>query len=104
MSYILAYWRCFELNLMAVEHRGGIINDYKQRWRIETMFGNLKKRGFRFEDTHLKDPNLMSKLLALLALAFCYALQIGVFRITQGQHITFKQSLNRPLKYFSTGF
>jgi len=43
--------------------------------------------------------------LALLALAFCYALQIGVFRITQGQHITFKQSLNRPLKtIFRHGF
>ena len=76
----------------------GIIKAYKQRWNIETLFGNLKSRGFRFEDTHLKDSQRISKLLVLLTLAFCYALQIGVWRITQGQTITFKQTLNRPLK------
>lgn len=76
----------------------GIIKAYKQRWNIETMFGNLKSRGFRFEQTHLKDPTRISKLLALLALAFCYALQVGVWRITQGMDIVFKKTLNRPLK------
>ena len=76
----------------------GIIKAYKQRWNIETLFGNLKSRGFRFEDTHLKKPERISKLLVLLALAFCYALQIGAWRITQGKVITFKKTLGRPLK------
>lgn len=76
----------------------GIIKAYKQRWNIETMFGNLKSRGFRFEDTHLKKPERISKLLVLLALAFCYVLQIGAWRITQGKVITFKKTLGRPLK------
>ena len=76
----------------------GIIKAYRQRWNIETLFGNLKSRGFRFEQTHLQDPIRISRLLALLALAFCYALQIGLWRITQGKNIVFKQTLNRPLK------
>ena len=29
------------------------IEDYLLRWGIETMFGCLKNRGFRFESTHL---------------------------------------------------
>ena len=63
-----------------------------------TLFGNLKSRGFRFEQTHLQNPDRISKLLALLALAFCYALQVGVWRISQGQNIFFKRTLKRPLK------
>ena len=62
------------------------------------MFGNLKSRGFRFEQIHLQNPDRISKLLALLALAFCYALQVGVWRISQGQNIFFKRTLKRPLK------
>ncbi len=76
----------------------GIINSYKKRWNIETMFGNLKSRGFRFEDTHLKDVERISKLLALLALIFCYILQIGAWQIAQGNTIVFKKTLQRPLK------
>lgn len=76
----------------------GIIKAYNQRWNIETLFAQLKTRGFRFEDTHLNKPERISKLLALLALAFCYALQIGVWLISQGKNITFKKTLGRPLK------
>ena len=75
-----------------------IIKTYKKRWNIETMFGNLKRRGFRLEDTHLKDPTRISKLVALLALAYCYVLEIGAWRIEQGQTIRFKKTLKCPLK------
>jgi transposase len=109
-------WGCIA-NIEAVRLKGGeylivvsdqlkgALNRYKKRWRIETLFGHLKSRGFRFRKTHLKDPSRISKLLALLALAFCYALQMGVWRITQGKHIVFKSSLKRPLKsVFRHGF
>ncbi len=29
--------------------------EYSFRWEIENLFGALKTRGFRFEDTHLND-------------------------------------------------
>jgi hypothetical protein len=42
---------------------------YRQRWTIETMFGNLKTKGFALEATHLTDPDKLGTLLALLAFA-----------------------------------
>ena len=51
--------------------------EYKKRWGIETLFGALKSRGFNLEDTHLKEPERISRLLALLALAFTWAFVVG---------------------------
>ena len=51
--------------------------DYARRWEIETLFGCLKSRGFRLEETHVTDPERLSKLMALLALAFCWAVVVG---------------------------
>jgi hypothetical protein len=50
---------------------------YLRRWEIETLFGALKSRGFHFEDTHLTQPERISKLLALLALAFAWTYRTG---------------------------
>ena len=51
---------------------------YRQRWTIETMFGNLKTRGFALEATHLTDPNKLCTLLALLAFAVALTVKTGV--------------------------
>lgn len=48
------------------------IDDYKKRWGIETLFGCLKTRGFNFESTHMAKPERIGKLVALLAIAFCW--------------------------------
>lgn len=53
------------------------IVDYAQRWGIEILFGMLKTRGFRMEDTPLRDCKRLSKLFALLALALVWAIHIG---------------------------
>jgi hypothetical protein len=29
---------------------------YRQRWTIETLFANLRTKGFNLEDTHITDP------------------------------------------------
>jgi hypothetical protein len=51
--------------------------DYAKRWNIETLFGILKSRGFRFEETHLTDGERINKLLALLTLATIWAFKVG---------------------------
>jgi hypothetical protein len=51
--------------------------EYKKRWGIETLFGALKSRGFNLEDTHIQDSERLSRLLALLALAFVWAFVVG---------------------------
>ena len=51
---------------------------YRQRWTIETMFGNLKTKGFALEATHLTDPKKLCTLLALLAFALALTVKTGV--------------------------
>jgi len=51
---------------------------YRQRWTIETMFGNLKSKGFALEATHLTDPRKLTTLLALLAFAVALSVKTGV--------------------------
>jgi hypothetical protein len=47
-----------------------MIAEYAVRWEIETLFGCLKSRGFRMEQTHLTDAERLRKLVALFALVF----------------------------------
>ena len=53
------------------------ISDYAKRWEIETLFGILKSRGFDLEETHLNEIERLSKLVALLTLAMCWAIVPG---------------------------
>lgn len=53
------------------------IKIYRKRWAIETLFGCLKTRGFRMEDTHMTDQDKIEKLIFILAIAFCCAYKIG---------------------------
>lgn len=54
--------------------------EYKKRWGIETLFGSLKTRGFNLEDTRLQDPQRLSRLLALLTIAFTWAFVVGIWQ------------------------
>jgi len=69
--------------VISSEQSARILLEYGERWRIETLFGNLKTRGFRLEDTHLTDSARVSKLLSLLTLAGCWALLAGEFESTE---------------------
>ena len=53
------------------------ISDYLKRWQIETMFQALKSRGFNLEDTHLQDRKRIEKLIAVLAISFCWSYKVG---------------------------
>jgi len=53
---------------------------YLRRWEIETLFSCLKSRGFRFEDTRITKRDRLKKLIALLAVGFCWAHKTGEWR------------------------
>lgn len=53
------------------------ISDYAKRWGIETLFGMFKTRGFCLESTHFTKKERLSKLLALMSLAMCWAILMG---------------------------
>jgi len=54
-----------------------ILREYAKRWKIETLFGCLKSRGFCLEATHVTKGERLEKLLALLTVAFCWAYITG---------------------------
>jgi len=51
---------------------------YKERWQIESAFKALKTSGFNIEDTHLSDIERVSKLLALVLIAFAWVYRVGI--------------------------
>jgi hypothetical protein len=46
-------------------------------WQIERLFGCLKTRGFRMEDTHIVDGDKIERLIFVLAIAFCWSYHVG---------------------------
>lgn len=52
---------------------------YKERWRIESLFGILKTRGFQLELSRLTSPDKLERLIIFLGLAILWALRIGAF-------------------------
>jgi len=56
------------------------MSKYKDRWQIETMFKAFKTGGFNFEDTHLTDPERITKLIALVCVAFIWVYLVGISR------------------------
>lgn len=79
------------------------LEDYAKRWQIETLFGVLKSRGFRFEDTHLTDGERICKMLALLTIATVWALKMGDW-LHQLEPIPFKKHGRLAQSIFRYGF
>jgi hypothetical protein len=63
--------------VISSEQSGKILLEYGERWKIETLFGVLKTKGFRLEDTHLTEPDRVSRLLSLLTIAVSWAILAG---------------------------
>jgi len=78
------------------------MDDYKQRWEIETLFGCLKTRGFRFESTHLTDPKRLSKLVAVLAIVFAWCHVIGEWK-NANEPIKIKKHGRKAISIFRYG-
>lgn len=63
--------------VISSENTGQILLEYKRRWAIETLFQNLKSRGFELEETHLTEAGKIDKLFGVLALAAAWATKTG---------------------------
>lgn len=78
-------------------------SDYLLRWNIETLFGCLKSRGFRLEDSHLTDSTKLKKLIAVLSIAFSWAFLLGFF-LSQHKSIKLKKHSRPEKSIFRLGF
>lgn len=79
------------------DQAGCAIELYCERWEIETLFENVKSRGFDLECTHITHPDRLHALLATVSLAACWAYRVGEWRIDQEQLIKIKKH-GRPAK------
>ncbi len=58
---------------------GDLLEDYRLRWKIETLFQAFKGRGFEMEACKLTDPLRWSSFLGFLSLALAWCLRVGEF-------------------------
>ena len=76
--------------------------NYRRRWTIETMFANLKTKGFNMEDTRITDRDKLATLLVVLALAVALAVKTGVAAARQ-KPIPIKKHGRRAWSLFALG-
>jgi hypothetical protein len=77
------------------------LSDYGLRWGIENLFSGLKSRGFDLEATHLLQGERLSRLLCVLAIAFCWCVTVGIAELAereQGGKVIHKKGLGRLAK------
>jgi len=85
----------------------GNLNDpfelYRNRWGIECMFKSMKSAGFNFEDTHQKDHQRLSKMMALIAIAYAWSIKIGEIK-NAIKPISIKKHERKEFSLFTYGF
>jgi hypothetical protein len=76
---------------------------YALRWQIESLFKALKSSGFKLEDTHLTDIDRLTTLVAVVSLAFLWALKVGDW-LHQKQTLRLKSHGRKQKSIFRLGF
>jgi hypothetical protein len=51
--------------------------EYGQRWGIEAMFSDFKSRGFGLEETQIRYPDRLDRLILVMAMALYWAVSTG---------------------------
>ena len=70
--------------------------DYGLRWGIESMFSDLKTRGFRITDTHLRSEYRLENLLLVLTLALYWCVSTGMAISEKEIHSKSKKNVFAP--------
>jgi transposase len=78
----------FLFGTVKVEYMGQL---YRKRWTIESVFQNLKQRGFDLEKTHLKDSKKLKKLIAMVSIAYGVCVSMGIYHHNKVQKIKNKK-------------
>jgi len=79
------------------------LKEYRRRFGCEELFSDLKKRGFNWEDSLIRDPARFSRLLLALALLTVFLLSLGRQLRLQGYDLEITSpSHRRRLSLFQT--
>ena len=91
------------LLVVSPQFNANAIQDYALRWEIETLFSCLKGRGFNLENTRLTDPRRVKKLIAVLAISFCWCYLTGEWQHDQKKVIKIKKHGRLSMSLFRYG-
>ena len=80
-----------------------VLEKYRERWQIETMFKAFKSSGFNLEDTHLTDTARLSKMIGVICMAFIWAYRAGIFRHENEKPIRVLNNGRRAKSIFKYG-
>ena len=80
-----------------------VLEKYRDRWQIETMFKAFKSSGFNLEDTHLNDNDRLSKMIGVISVAFIWAYRAGIFRHENEKPIRILKNGRRAKSIFKYG-
>lgn len=79
------------------------LKEYRRRFGCEELFSDLKKRGFNWEDSLIRDPDRLSRLLLALALLTVFLLSLGRYLRLHGYDLQLTSpSHRRRLSLFQT--
>lgn len=76
---------------------------YARRWRIECLFGQLKSRGFNFEDTHFTLKQRVGNLMKFLVISFAVCYLIGLIH-AKNKPILIKKHGRKLKSFFRHGY
>jgi len=76
---------------------------YTKRLRIETFFSDQKSRGFHLHQSHLADPQRLSRLFIATCLAYIWIVSLGSICMKEGWISTMHRSDRCDLSLFQLG-
>src|SRR5262249_26574946 len=75
----------------------------QKRFRIETFFADQKSRGFHIHQSHISDPQRLSRLLIAACLAYIWVIYLGALCITEEWKEVIHRTKRCDLSLFQLG-
>ena len=76
---------------------------YRKRWSIETMFGDIKSRGFNVHKSKLTDAQRVAKMLIVICLAYILVFKLGSEQQNSSLKAKFTRKDRNDLSIFTFG-
>lgn len=86
-----------------IETGGEAYHWYRKRFKIETLFSDLKSRGFNIHKSGLRDPERVSRLLIAAALAYLWMVYLGALAMQKGWHKIIHRTDRCDISLFQLG-
>ena len=90
------------LIIISNEFSDDLWEDYRARWKIETLFQALKGRGFDLESCRLSQEKRLSGWFGFLALGLCWCLKVGQC-LEEVSPLPVKKHGRRPVSFSHRG-